>query len=110
MIAIQTSERNGAVVAALPVKEDDEVMLITDAGTLIRTPVATISVLGRNTQGVTLIGLGKEELLVGMALVEAGDMDDEPEGAENESSNEAGSADDQDSSASSVDQSDGDNE
>ncbi|MBV1961235.1 MAG: DNA gyrase subunit A [Immundisolibacteraceae bacterium] len=110
VIAIQTSERNGAVVAALPVKEDDEVMLITDAGTLIRTPVATISVLGRNTQGVTLIGLGKEELLVGMALVEAGDMDDEPEGAENESSNETGSADDQDSSASSVDQSDGDNE
>lgn len=76
VIAIQTSERNGALVAALPVADDDQVMLITNAGTLIRTPVESISVLGRNTQGVTLIGLSKGERLVGMALVEGGDLED----------------------------------
>jgi DNA gyrase subunit A len=75
VIAIQTSERNGALVSALPVKDDDEVMLITNAGTLIRTPVESISVLGRNTQGVTLIGLTGSEQLVGMALVEGGELD-----------------------------------
>jgi len=76
VIAIQTSDRNGALVAALPVKDDDQVMLITNAGTLIRTPVESISVLGRNTQGVTLIGLSKGEHLVGMALVEGGDIEE----------------------------------
>lgn len=75
VIAIQTSERNGALVSALPVKDDDEVMLITNGGTLIRTPVESISVLGRNTQGVTLIGLTGSEQLVGMALVEGGELD-----------------------------------
>lgn len=80
VIAIQTSERNGALVAALPVADDDQVMLITNAGTLIRTPVESISVLGRNTQGVTLIGLSKGERLVGMALVEGGDLEEIEEG------------------------------
>ena len=75
VIAIQTSERNGALVSALPVEDDDEVMLITNGGTLIRTPVESISVLGRNTQGVTLIGLTGSEQLVGMALVEGGELD-----------------------------------
>ncbi|HAC34702.1 MAG TPA: DNA gyrase subunit A, partial [Gammaproteobacteria bacterium] len=74
VISIQTSDRNGAVVSALSVADEDEVMLITDAGTLIRTQVESISVLGRNTQGVTLIGLNEGEKLVGMARIDAGDL------------------------------------
>src|SRR3569623_1416632 len=61
VISIQTSERNGAVVGAILVTEEDEVMLITNAGTLIRTATAGISLLGRNTQGVKLIATGDEE-------------------------------------------------
>ena len=57
MIAIQQSERNGKVVAATLVRPDDEIMLITDSGVLVRTRVAEIRELGRATQGVTLIAL-----------------------------------------------------
>lgn len=71
VIGIQTSERNGPVVGAIQVSEDDEVMLITDGGTLVRTRAAEISVLGRNTQGVRLIRLGKGEKVVGLARIEA---------------------------------------
>jgi DNA gyrase subunit A len=69
VISIQTSERNGEVVAAELVDENEEAMLITSGGTLIRTRVSEISVLGRNTQGVRLIGLGKQEELVSLARV-----------------------------------------
>ncbi|MEK7322907.1 MAG: DNA gyrase subunit A [Pseudomonadota bacterium] len=69
VISIQTSERNGAVVGAIPVTEEDEVMLITNAGTLIRTATAGISLLGRNTQGVKLIATGEEEKLVGIERI-----------------------------------------
>jgi DNA gyrase subunit A len=71
VIAIRTSERNGAVVGALQVSSDDELMLITSAGTLVRTPVAEISVMGRGAQGVRLIRLDDEDHLVGIARVEA---------------------------------------
>jgi DNA gyrase subunit A len=64
VISIQTSQRNGSVVGAIIASDDDEVMLISNAGTLVRTPVSDISVMSRNTQGVTLIRLGKEEKLV----------------------------------------------
>jgi DNA gyrase subunit A len=64
VIAIQFSERNGVVVGAELVGCDDEIMLITDSGNLVRTGVAGISVVGRNTQGVTLIRLGGGERLV----------------------------------------------
>ena len=64
VISIQTSKRNGRVVGAIKTKDDEEVMLISNAGTLVRTPVADISILARNTQGVTLIRLGKNEKLV----------------------------------------------
>ncbi|MFY7939477.1 MAG: DNA gyrase C-terminal beta-propeller domain-containing protein, partial [Burkholderiaceae bacterium] len=57
MIAIQQSERNGKVVAATLVRPDDEIMLITDKGVLVRTRVSEIRELGRATQGVTLSGL-----------------------------------------------------
>ena len=64
VIAIQTSERNGLVVSAVAVAADEQIMLISDAGTLVRTPVQEISVVGRNTQGVRLISLSNGEKLV----------------------------------------------
>lgn len=77
LIAIQTSERNGEVVGAVLVNDNDEIMLITDAGTLVRTRVKEISVVGRNTQGVTVIRLDKGEKVVGVDRIEGlGDEDD----------------------------------
>jgi DNA gyrase subunit A len=70
VIAIQTTERNGAVVGAMQVAQDDELMLISQIGTLVRIPVADISVMGRNTQGVRLIRLDDEDRLVGIERVE----------------------------------------
>ena len=79
VIAINTSDRNGLTVGALQVSEDDEIMLISSNGTLVRTPVEGISVVGRNTQGVTLIRLVDDQKLVGLAGIEAieGDEDDD---------------------------------
>ena len=77
VIAIQTTERNGRLIGAIPVKEEDEVMLISSGGTLVRTPARDISVVGRNTQGVTLISLGEGEALVGLErIVDYGDDND----------------------------------
>ncbi len=69
VIALQTSERNGALVGALQVATEDEVMLITSSGTLVRVPVAEISVQGRNTQGVRLMRVGEDEQIVGVERV-----------------------------------------
>jgi DNA gyrase subunit A len=71
VIAIQTSARNGNLVGAVQVTEDFEVMLISNQGTLVRTRVAEIAQVGRNTQGVTLIRLPAEESLVSLAKVAA---------------------------------------
>ncbi|MDR0250298.1 MAG: DNA gyrase subunit A [Burkholderiales bacterium] len=76
MIAIQQSERNGQVVTAALVREEDEVMLISTGGVLIRTKVASIREMGRSTQGVTLINLGEGEKLAGLESVEEQDDDD----------------------------------
>jgi DNA gyrase subunit A len=77
VIAIQISERNGAVVGAVPADDNDEVMLISGGGTLVRTRVNEISVMGRNTQGVRLISLVNGENLVGIErIVEDRDDDD----------------------------------
>ncbi len=73
VIGMQVSERNGAVVGAVQVSESDEIMLISDKGTLVRTRVEEVSVQGRNTQGVRLIRLKDGEKLVGLEQV------DEPE-------------------------------
>ena len=81
VIAIQTTERNGAVVGALQVTPDDELMLISQTGTLVRTPVAEVSLMGRNTQGVRLIRLDEGDRLVGIERVEGLQDDDEPEAA-----------------------------
>jgi DNA gyrase subunit A len=78
MIAIQTSARNGKVVAATLVSNDDEIMLITSGGVLIRTRVNEVREMGRSTQGVTLINLGEGEKLSGLQAVM--DSDEEEEG------------------------------
>jgi DNA gyrase subunit A len=70
VIALQTTDRNGKTVAALQVTAGQEVMLISSTGTLVRTPVDEISVVGRNTQGVRLIRLGEGERLVGVERVD----------------------------------------
>ena len=71
VIALQTSDRNGTTVAALQVSAGHEIMLISSTGTLVRTPVEEISVLGRNTQGVRLIRLAEGERLVGIERIES---------------------------------------
>ena len=68
MITIKTTERNGRVVGAVQVKDDDEAMLVTSGGVLIRMGVKEISVIGRNTQGVRLITLDDaNERVVGIS-------------------------------------------
>lgn len=69
VVSIQVSERNGNVVKALHVTPNDEIMLISDQGTLVRTRVDEVSVVGRNTQGVKLINLNEGERLVGLQKV-----------------------------------------
>ncbi|KFI23952.1 DNA gyrase subunit A [Nitrosococcus oceani] len=74
IISIRTTPRNGEVVGAVQVEKEDEVVLISDGGTLIRTPVDNISLMGRNTQGVKLINLQEGERLVGIErIVEDGE-------------------------------------
>ncbi len=85
VIGIQASARNGAVVGAVQVSDGDEIMLISDKGTLVRTRVDEVSVQGRNTQGVTLIKLKSEERLVGLERVnEPADADQDNETAESD--------------------------
>ena len=88
MIAIQQSERNGKVVAATLVHADDEIMLITDKGVLVRTRVSEIREMGRATQGVTLIGLDEGSQLSGLQRIVENDA------SENENEGEVGSATD----------------
>ena len=84
VIALQTSERNGRMVGALQVKPDDEIMLISSSGTLVRTPVSEISIQGRNTQGVRLIRLDEGDRLVGLERIvaEGGEGEEGGEGVE----------------------------
>jgi len=70
VISIKLSDRNGALVGAVQVSDTDEVLLISDQGTMVRTRVMEVSVQGRNTQGVRLINLSTEEHLVGLATVQ----------------------------------------
>lgn len=85
VIAMTLSDRNGALAGAVQVSDNEEVMLISDQGTLVRTAVAGVSLLGRNTQGVTLIRVNHQERLVGIARIgeddAAGSEDDAPQGA-----------------------------
>ncbi len=81
MIAIQQSERNGKVVAATLVRAEDEIMLITDKGVLVRTRVSEIRELGRATQGVTLIALDDGSKLSGLQRIVENDANDGADGA-----------------------------
>jgi DNA gyrase subunit A len=82
VIALQTTERNGATVAALQVQATDELMLISSGGTLVRTRVSDISVVGRNTQGVRLIRLDEGDRLSGVERVDALPLDESADSAE----------------------------
>ncbi len=79
MKSIKTSDRNGKQVGAVLVVESDEVMLITDGGTLVRTPVQDVSEMGRDTQGVRMIRLSKNEKLIGIERVMKLAGEDEPD-------------------------------
>jgi len=76
VISIKTSDRNGQVVSSVAVTPDQEMVLITNKATLVRTRVSEVSVVGRNTQGVKLINVGKGEMVVGLAVVDI-DVEDE---------------------------------
>ncbi|NDL65261.1 DNA topoisomerase (ATP-hydrolyzing) subunit A [Acerihabitans arboris] len=76
VISIKVSARNGEVVGAVQVADTDQIMMITDAGTLVRTRVSEVSIVGRNTQGVTLIRTAEDEHVVGLQRV-AEPVDDE---------------------------------
>ena len=82
MIAIANSERNGKLVAAQIVGDDDEIMLITTGGVLIRTRIAEIRDMGRATQGVRLINLGEGEKLAGLEKILEPDDEEEAPAAE----------------------------
>ncbi len=69
VFAIKTSERNGLVVGALQVVDEDQVMLITNSGKVIRMPMDTVRIIGRNTQGVRLINLADGEKVVGLSML-----------------------------------------
>jgi DNA gyrase subunit A len=89
MIAIQQTERNGKVVAATLVHADDEIMLITDTGVLVRTRVSEIRELGRATQGVTLISLDAGAKLSGLQRIVENDANDSETDADGEPADDA---------------------
>ena len=82
VITIKTTERNGKVVGVFQVMDEDEVMMITDRGKIIRMAMKGISVIGRNTQGVTLIGMASKERVVSVAKL--AEKEGEDEGSEEE--------------------------
>ena len=82
VIAMQCSERNGQLIAAVQVQDGYQIMLISDQGTLVRTRTDEISVLGRNTQGVRLIKLREGERLVGVATIQESESDGEGDGGD----------------------------
>jgi len=92
VISIQSTERNGEVIGAVLVQEDDEFMLISNGGTLVRTRVAEVSVMSRNTQGVRLIKLHDNETLVGIEPVaDAGADDDSDSDTDSETNSDTDS-------------------
>jgi len=84
VIDIKTTDRNGPVIGAVQVRDDDEIMLITDGGTLVRTAVAEVSTVGRNTQGVRLIRLTDGESLVELTAIDEEDANTDELGDEND--------------------------
>ncbi|MCQ1057701.1 DNA topoisomerase (ATP-hydrolyzing) subunit A [Photobacterium sp. ZSDE20] len=82
VVSIKVSDRNGSVVGAVQVEDGDEFMMITNGGTLVRTRVAEVSRVGRNTQGVTLIRTAEGELVVGLQRIDEPEEDEFIEDAE----------------------------
>ncbi len=79
VFAIKTSERNGMVVGALQVVDEDQVMLITNSGKVIRMPMNTVRIIGRNTQGVRLINLADGEKVVGLSMLAREEVSEDEE-------------------------------
>ena len=77
VVSIKVSERNGPVVGAVQVEEQDEIMLITDNGTLVRTRVSEVSIIGRNTQGVRIIRTAEDEHVVALQRIDEVEVEDE---------------------------------
>ena len=86
VVSIKVSERNGKVIGAVQVEEQDEMMLITDNGTLVRTRVNEVSVIGRNTQGVRIIRTAEDEHVVALQRIDEVEDDDVLELSEDEMS------------------------
>ncbi|MDD9173727.1 DNA topoisomerase (ATP-hydrolyzing) subunit A [Aliivibrio finisterrensis] len=104
VVSIKVSERNGSVVGAVQTEDGDEFMMITDAGTLVRTRVSEVSQVGRNTQGVTLIRTAEDENVVGLQRIDEpeeieileGEEGEVAEATENTEATEAPQTDDSD--------------
>src|SRR5690606_23034194 len=109
MIAIQSSARNGALVGAVLVDNDDEIMLITNNGVLVRTRVSEIREMGRATQGVTLINVDKDSLLSGLYRIAESDADDDEDEIDAEATDAAETDIDADQSDDAADESNEDN-
>ena len=104
VIDIKTTERNGPVIGAVQVRDEDQIMMISDTGTLVRTAVSEVSVLGRNTQGVRLIKVGDSENLVEIAAINeevAGEdaMADDDDSATDDSASDSDSVSNADADA-----------
>ena len=84
VFTIKTSERNGKVVGVLTVVDDDQVMMIANSGKVIRMPMDTIRIIGRNTQGVRLINLDEGELVVGLTMLAREEVVDDDDSAQGE--------------------------
>ena len=95
VLAIKTSERNGKVVGVLTVHDEDQVMIIANSGQIIRMPMDSLRLIGRNTQGVRLINLAKDELVTDMSMLarEEGVDDSEEEGMGSDRSADSDSPD-----------------
>ncbi|WP_199611863.1 DNA topoisomerase (ATP-hydrolyzing) subunit A [Flocculibacter collagenilyticus] len=91
VVSIKVSERNGNVVGAIQVTDNDEMMLISDQGTLVRTRVHEVSVVGRNTQGVILIRTAENEHVVGLQRIDEMQCSDEQIDEDDENATEVGS-------------------
>jgi len=98
VVSIKVSERNGKVVGAVQVEDNDEIMMITDNGTLVRTRVNEVSIIGRNTQGVRLIRTAEDEHVVALQRIdEIEELDVQPDEQEMQSQAEGNTPNDDDS-------------
>ena len=96
MINVKTTERNGDVVSIIQVVDDDELMIISQGGILIRQPIRDISSIGRNTQGVKLINLEAGDRVFGVARIVRGNGGAAPEGGTDREAEDGGGLSDSD--------------